>query len=176
MAVVSTSRRSAAGIAFIVAGALFLLGVILALASVSFSSWVYVLAALAVAAGLIILALGSVANLIAKIALIAAAVGWFIIALNGATDQIPDGLVVFGAVIAAVGGIVGSIVLYTGKEITDRSAIAFIVTMIIAAIFLLPLIIATFALGATFSVIVTVLLGIGLLITGFLFYKVQRGR
>jgi len=133
-----------------------------------------VLAALAVAVGLTILAIGSVTNLIARIALIAGAVGWLIVALAAVTSQIPAGVLAFGAILAAIGGVVGSIVLYTGKEITDRSAFAFIVTALIAVIYLLALI-GTFALGQ-FGIVVTILLGVGLVITGLLFWRVQRGR
>ena len=174
MAVVSRSRRSVAGIVFVVAGALLLLGVILGAAGVAQATWITALAELAIAAALVILAVGSIANLIARISLIAAAVGWLILALAPLIPQLPGGLVGVAAVVAAVGGILGSVVLLVGREITDRSAIAFIATMIVAAIFLFG-VIGVFALGQL-AVLVTVLLGIGLVLTGILFSWVQRGR
>ena len=176
MAAFSSSRRSAAGISFIVAGVLILLGVILGVATVApkgsaTGSWITVLAYLAIAVGFAILAIGSIANVIARIALIVAAVGWFLLALGAADMGVAAELLSIAALLAAIGGVVGAIVLYTGKEITDRSAVAFIVTTIIAAIVLLVP-----ALLAPLGVLGPILLGLGFLITGLLFHWVQRGR
>lgn len=172
MAVFSTSRRSAAGFSFIVGGVLILLAVLLGLAAAStLSPWLTVLAYLALAVGFAILAIGSIANVIARIALIVAAIGWLLLALAAGGVGMPGEVTSIAAVLAAVGGVIGAIVLYTGKEITDRSAVAFIVTTIIAAIFLLvPTIVA--GLG----VLLPILLGVGFIITGVLFHWVQRGR
>jgi hypothetical protein len=172
MAVLSNSRRAAAGIAFVVAGALILLGQILALAGVgALGYWPTVLAYLAIAVGFIILAIGSVANLVARIALIVGAIGWFLLALAPLVPGISGGIATFAALAAAIGGVVGAIVLYTGKEITNRSAIAFIVTTIVAALILLAGV-AGLALGV-FGTILWIVFGLGLVITGVLFYRVQ---
>lgn len=172
MAVFSSSRRSAAGISFIVGGVLILLAVVLGLAAVGATGpWVTVLADLAIAVGFAILAIGSVANVIARVALIVAAVGWFLLALGAAGVGLPGELLSIAAVLAAIGGLLGAIVLYTGKEITDRSAVAFIVTTIVAAIVLLVP-----AIFAPLGVLVPILLGAGFIITGVLFHWVQRGR
>jgi hypothetical protein len=171
MAVFSSSRRSAAGISFIVAGALILLGVILGVAAIGGGSWLTVLAYLAIAVGFAILAIGSIANVIARIALIVAAIGWALLAFSAAGVGAPAEVLSIAALLAAIGGVIGAIVLYTGREITDRSAVAFIVTTILAAIILLlP------ALLAPLGVLVPILLGIGFIITGVLFHWVQRGR
>jgi hypothetical protein len=175
MAAISNSRRAAAGIAFVVAGALILLWQVLALAAVgALGYWPTVLAYLAIAVGLVILAIGSVANLVARIALIVGAVGWFLLALQPLVPAISGGVHTFAALAAAVGGVVGAIVLYTGKEITNRSAIAFIVTTIVAAIILLAGV-AGVALG-TLGSILWIVFGLGLVITGVLFYRVQGSR
>lgn len=173
MAALSRSRRSAAGIAFIVAGALILIGLLLGyVPGVALGPWPTVLAYLAVAAGFVILAIGSVANVIARIALVVGAVGWFLVALATAGLALPAPLGLLAAIAAALGGVVGSIVLYTGKEITDRSAVAFIVTTIAAAILLL----VPAESVVPIAVLLVVIVGVGFVVTGVLFHRVQRGR
>lgn len=173
MAAVSTSRRSAAGIAFVVGGALILLNLLLGLAGVGgFGNWLVVLAYLAIGVGFLVLAIGSIANVIARVALIVAAVGWLLIALEAAGLGLPAPIALLAAIAAAVGGVVGAIVLYTGREITDRSAIAFIVTAIAAAIYLL----LPAESIAPIALLLVLVVGIGFAITGVLFHWVQRGR
>jgi hypothetical protein len=174
MAAISNSRRAAAGIAFVVAGALILLHHLLNLANVTATAgWLLFLAYLAIAIGFILLAIGSVANVVARIALIVGAVGWALLAL-GYLVALPAGVGTIAALAAAAGGVVGAIVLYTGKEITNRSAVAFIVTTIVAAVILLAGI-AGIALGV-FGTLLWIVFGIGLVITGVLFYRVQGSR
>jgi hypothetical protein len=172
MPAISRSRRSAAGVTFIVAGALLLLAVLLGLVpGVTFVPWLRVLALLAIGVGFLILAIGSVANLIARIALIVGAVGWLLLGLAGAGLALPEPLGLIAAVLAALGGVVGSIVLYTGKEITDRSAIVFIITTLVSAIYLLV------PMGnATIATFITLVFAAGLVLTGVFFHWVQRGR
>lgn len=174
MAAISNSRRAAAGVAFVVAGALILLHYILTLASVTATGgWLLFLAYLAIAVGFILLAIGSVANLVARIALIVGGVGWALFAL-GYVVALPAGVGIVAALAAAAGGVVGAIVLYTGKEITNRSAVAFIVTTIVAAIILLAWV-AAMALGV-FGTLLWIVFGVGLVLTGVLFYRVQGSR
>lgn len=174
MAVASNSRRGAAGIAFIVAGALLLLDFLLGLGGVNaLDPWLTVLAYLAIAVGFVLLAIGSVANVVARIALIVGAIGWFLLAIAPVV-ALPAPLGTVAAIAAAVGGVVGAIVLYTGKEITNRSAVAFIVTTIVAAILLLaPL--AGIGLDV-FGTILALVFAVGLVLTGVLFYRVQGSR
>ena len=174
MAAISNSRRAGAGIAFVVAGALILLHYILALANVTATGgWLLFLAFLALPVGFILLAIGSVANVVARIALIVGGVGWALLAL-GYLVALPAGVGTIAAIAAAAGGVVGAIVLYTGKEITNRSAVAFIVTTIVAAIILLAGI-AALGLGV-FGTLLWIVFGVGLVLTGVLFYRVQGSR
>lgn len=175
MAALSRSRRAAAGIAFLVAGALIALGIVLGYAGVAvLGFWPSLLAYLAIAAGFVILAIGSVANLAARIALIVGAVGWFVVATAPLLPGLPGPIGTIALLAAAAGGIVGSIVLYTGKEITDRSAAVFIGTTIVAAVLLLLPLIGV--VDVVFFLLLSVLLAAGLIITGVLFRRVQRGR
>jgi predicted aspartyl protease len=174
MAAVSTSRRSAAGIALVVAGALLLLHVVLGLAGVTATgSWLLVLGYLAIAVAFLVLAIASFRSTVARIALIVGAVGWLLLALQSVV-ALPAVLLTIAAIAAALGGVVASIVLYVGKEITNNSAIAFIVTTIVAAIILLAGV-AGAALGTIGSVL-WIVFGIGLVITGVLFARTQGSR
>jgi len=173
MSAISTSRRAAAGIALIVAGAFFILAVVLPLLGVSVP-WLTLIAYVAMAVALVILALGAVNNLVAKISLFAGAVGWALLALAGLGLGLPAGVVSFGAVLAALGTLIGAIVLYVGKEIKNTPAIAFVVTAVLAALVLLGTL-GVLALGE-FGTILIALLGIALVVTGVLFRQTERSR
>ena len=170
MAKVSVSRRSASGIALIIAGALVVLAAILPLLSVSVP-WLMVLAYAAIAVALGILGFGAVNNTVAKVALIASAVGWALLALVGLGIALPSVIVTIAAVVAGVGMLVGAIVLYVGKEITNMSALAFIVAGALGLIYLLATVLGAFSL-ASLAVVVVILFGVALIVTGVLFRRV----
>jgi len=174
MAVLSNSRRAAAGIALIVAGALFVLAVILPLAGQSFP-WVIVLAQVALAVAFVILAFGAVTSTLTRVALIVAAVGWAILALAGlGIVALPAGVGTFAVILAVVGGIAGAILLYTGREISNQSAIVFIVANVLGALYLLGGL-GILSLG-TFGAILTLLFGAALILAGVLFRRAERRR
>ena len=158
MAAISVSRRAAAGIALIVAGALFLLSALLPIAGIP-APWFGALADLALAVGYMILAIGAVNSIAAKTSLFAAAVGWVLLALAGIGQGLPSVLVAAAVLVAALGGVVGAIVIVVGKEIADTPAIVFAVATVIGAVMLLvPL-----------GVLTVVLFGAALIATGVLF-------
>ncbi len=82
MAAISRSRRSASGIALIVAGAAFVVGAVLPFLGFA-APWLYLIAYAAFAVALVILGLGAVTNVIARISLFAGAVGWLLLAVPG---------------------------------------------------------------------------------------------
>jgi hypothetical protein len=176
MAALSNSRRAASGIALIIAGAFFLLAALLPLVNVKFPFIdLAVLGALALAVALAILGMGAVNSVVTKVALFVAAVGWAIIALLGLNVITIDGtLFTIIALITAVAGVVAAVVLYTGKEIRNRPAIAFIVAMSIAALYLLDH--AGLLKLDSLSAIVALLFGIALVVAGWLFRQKERGR
>ncbi len=174
MANVSMSRRSASGIALIVAGVLVLLAALLPLAGVSVT-WLIVLAYLAIAIALGILGFGAVNSTLAKVLLIAAAVGWLVLALAAIPVALPAVLVTIAAVVAGVGGLVAAIVLYVGKEITNRAALAFIVAMALGLLYLLGGAIGLFSLAGA-AIVVVVLFGAALIVAGFLFRRSENRR
>jgi len=174
MAAISRSRRSASGIALIVAGALFVLAAILPLLNVSVP-WFLVLAYAAMAVALGLLGFGAVNNTVAKVALIAAAVGWALLAIAGLGVALPAVLVTIAAIVAGVGGLIAAIVMYVGKEITNMAALAFIIATALGLLYLLGGILAVFALGSL-AMIITVLFGVALIVSGVLFRRTERGR
>jgi hypothetical protein len=176
MAALSNSRRAASGIALIIAGVIFMLAALLPLVNVTFPFIdLAVLGALALAVALAILGMGAVNSVVTKVALFVAAVGWAIIALLGLNVITIDGtLITIIALITAVAGVVAAVVLYTGKEIRNRPAIAFIVAMSIAALYLLDH--AGLLKLDSLSAIVALLFGIALVVAGWLFRQKERGR
>lgn len=174
MAKVSVSRRASSGIALIVAGALVVLAAVLPLLGVSVP-WFIVLAFAGIAVALGILGFGAVNNTVAKISLIAAAVGWALLALEGLGLGLPAVLITIAAVVAGVGGLIGAIVLYVGKEITNTAALAFIIAAALGLIYLLATPLGVFSL-ADLAVLVVVLFGVALIVTGVLFRRTERRR
>ncbi len=174
MAAVSTSRRSTAGIVLVIAGALLLLHAILGFAGVTaLGPWLGVLANLAIGVAFLILAIASFRGTLSRIALVVSAVGFLLLAL-GAVVTLPAPIGTIAAVAAAVGMLVAAIALYVGKEITNQTAIAFIVTAVLYAILVLgPLV--GLALG-TFGAVLALLFAIGVLVTGLLLARVQGSR
>ncbi len=175
MAAVSVSRRAASGIALIIAGALVVLAALLPLLSVSVS-WLGAIAYIAIAVALAILAIGAVNNTVVKVVLIAAAVGWALLALSALGIALPAVIVTIAAIVAGVGGLVGAIVLYVGKEITNMAALAFIVATVLGLLVLLASPLGVFTLDANLGLILAVLFGVALIVTGVLFRRSERRR
>jgi hypothetical protein len=173
MAKLSNSRRGAAGIALIVAGVIFLLAALLPLVKVSIGFNLAILGAVALAVAFGILGFGAVTSTVTKVSLIVAAIGWAIIALIWLNIiALPGGVFTVVALVTAVAGVVAAIVLYTGKEIRNRPAIAFIVAASLAALYLLGAA-GILALGDV-GVVVVILFGIALIIAGWLFRQTER--
>ena len=80
-------------------------------------------------------------------------------------------------VAAAVGTLVASIALYVGKEVTNMSALAFIVTAVVAAIILFARVAdSTGANLGQFGTVLDVVFAILLVVTGVLFARTQGSR
>ena len=173
MAAVSMSRRSTAGIIFIVAGVLLAFVVILPLVGVAVGGWLAGLAYLAIAAAFAVLGIGAVNSTLTKVLLIAAAVGWLLLALAAFGLALPSVLITIAALVAGVAGLIAAIVLYVGKEVRNLPAVIFIITTALGLLYLLPRIGVSIAGLAT---IIAVLFAAGLIVTGVLFAQRERGR
>jgi hypothetical protein len=173
MAAVSTSRRSTAGIIFIVAGALLALAVILPLVGVAVGGWLVAIAYLAIAVAFAVLGIGAVNSTLSKVLLVATAVGWLLLSIAAFGLALPSVLITIAALVAGVAGLIAAIVLYIGKEVRNLPAIIFIITTALGLLYLLPRIGVSIASLAT---IVAVLFAAGLIVTGVLFFQKERGR
>jgi hypothetical protein len=173
MTAISRSRRSASGIALIVAGALLVLAVLLPLLGVT-AAWFTVLAYVAIAIALGILGIGAVNNLVAKISLIAAAVGWLLLGLHGLGLALTPELINVAALVAGIGGVIGAVVIYVGKEISNTPALVFLVAAILGLIYLL----VAFGLIAIAGIapVIGVLFGVALILAGVLFRRTEGSR
>jgi hypothetical protein len=173
MAAVSVSRRSTAGLVFIIAGALLALAIILPLVGVAGAPWLVALAYLAIAVAFIVLGVGAVNATLTKVMLIAAGIGWAVLGIAAFGLGLPPVLITIAALVAGVAGLIGAIVLYTGKEVRNLPAIIFIITAALGLLYLLP----TIGVGlAGLGTIVAVLFAAGLIVTGVLFFQKERGR
>jgi len=173
MAAVSMSRRSTAGIIFIVAGVLLALAILLPLVGVAVGGWLVAIAYLAIAAAFAVLGIGAVNSTLSKVLLIAAAVGWLLLALAAFGLALPSVLITIAALVAGVAGLIAAIVLYVGKEVRNLPAVIFIITTALGLLYLLPRIGVSIASLAT---IIAVLFAAGLIVTGVLFAQKERGR
>jgi hypothetical protein len=173
MAAVSMSRRSTAGIIFIVAGVLLALAVILPLVGVTVGGWLLAIAYLAIAVAFAVLGIGAVNSTLTKVLLVAAAVGWLVLALAAFGLGLPAVLITIAALVAGVAGLIAAIILYVGKEVRNLPAVIFIITAALGLLYLLPSIGVSIASLAT---IIAVLFAAGLIVTGVLFAQKERGR
>jgi len=173
MAAVSMSRRSVAGIIFIVAGVLLAFAVILPLVGVGVVGWLLGIAYLAIAVAFAVLGIGAVNSTLSKVLLVAAAVGWLLLALAAFGLALPSVLITIAALVAGVAGLIAAIVLYVGKEVRNLPAVIFIITTALGLVYLLPRIGVSIAGLAT---IIAVLFAAGLIVTGVLFAQKERGR
>jgi hypothetical protein len=173
MAALPPSRRSAAGFAFLAAGALVLLGILAGLSGVALGPWPHALAWLAVGVGFVILAVSVTANTAARVGFSLGAAGWFLLGLAEAgSGLLPVPIpVVAGA--AAIGGVIGAVMLRVGKEITDVAGIVFIVTLVVAAVLIGGLFVGP---PIEYGMVLTITFAAGLVVTGYLFLRVLRRR
>lgn len=174
MAAVSLSRRALAGIVFIIAGALLLLALILPLLNITEASkWLALLAYVGIVVALAILGFGAINATASKVALIVAAIGWAVLAIASLVSGIPAILVTIAAIVAAVAGLIAAILLYVGKEVKNNPALLFIATAALGLVYLLPNFGVT--LDSTLYLIIGLLFGLGLVVTGVLFRQKERG-
>jgi len=167
---IASGSRGIAGIAFLLGGASTALGTVLGLVGVPGGLWFLLLAYLPIAVGFGALAVGAGSHLAARIALLIAAAGYVLLLL--ATVLWVAGLGTAGVLAAALGGLAGSILLLSGKAVTGNAAIAFVVTTIVFAAMTLPGVVGL-GLGM-FVTILSLVFGLGLVVTGVLLMRVPR--
>jgi len=167
------SRRTLAGIAFIVGGGLLALAALLGLAGspvADSAHWVLFVADLAIAAGFGLLAF-EVVNSLARIALIVAAAGWLLLAV-GEVAGLPGQLGTVAAIAAAGGGLVSAILLRSGDLLGTRASLVFLIATAIYAVKVFFEILGADLQGV--GLLLTLLFAAGLIVTGVLLQ--QRAR
>lgn len=173
MAVISRSRRSASGVALIIAGVAFGLALALPLLGVTMP-WFLLLAYAALAVGYAVLGIGGVNNNIVKGTLVAAAAAFVVLVLAGLGIPLPPFVSVIAYLVAGICGLIAAIVLYLGKEIRNVAALVFIIASILLLLYFLglvgPLDLGTFALVIGFAV------AAAFIVTGVLFWQRERRR
>jgi hypothetical protein len=169
----ATSRTSGGsslvGWFFLASGIVFLLGILFndVIKALTGGWWDFFAFAL-LAVGLFLLFLWRT-DLILRIAFIVAAVGWALLAIGSVASL--GGLATLAVILALVGTLVAGILVFIRHLFTRNADIAFLVMAIFAALVLL----ATWAtfLGGTLGIIIAVIFGILLIVTGLF---IQRRR
>jgi hypothetical protein len=151
---------------FVASGILFLLELLLSHVGVTALDVILVfLAYLALAVAFVILFLWRSVDLLLRVAFVVAAVGWALLALDTLT-YLGAAVVTIAEILALAGTLVAGIIAFIRRVFGRRSGIAFLVLAIVAAIWLLTILVAT-GIGATFALILAILFGAMLVVAGF---------
>jgi hypothetical protein len=149
---------------FIVAGVLILLELLLSrVAPSGLDVWLVFIAYAALAVAFVVLFLGR-SDLLARLAFIVAAVGWAILAIAEVAGVGP--LITIGIILALIGTVVAGIMVFVRNLFSRSASVAFLVAAIAAGLLLLSELVSF--LPATLSLILEVIFGIMLIITGVL--------
>jgi hypothetical protein len=169
----ATTRTSAGsslvGWFFLASGIVYLLGLLFAHVAPALSSgWWNFFAFLLLAIGLLLLFLWRTSTLL-RVAFIVAAVGWALLAIASVATL--GTLATIAALLALIGTLAAGILVFMRHLFTRNADVAFLVMGIVAALWLLGTWVAF--LGGTFGVILEVIFGILLIISGLF---IQRRR
>jgi hypothetical protein len=165
----TTGGRSLVGWFFLAAGVVYLLGILFAhIAPALASGWWDFFAFALIAVGMFLLFLWR-SDLLLRIAFIVAAVGWALLAIGSVAAL--SGLTTFAIILALVGTLVAGILVFIRHLFTRNADVAFLLMAIFAALVLLATWVAF--LGGTLGVIIAVIFGILLIVSGLM---IQRRR
>ncbi|MBX3195386.1 MAG: hypothetical protein KF727_09870 [Microbacteriaceae bacterium] len=173
MAAISRSRRSASGVALIIAGALFVIGLLLPLLGYAIP-WFLLLAYAALMVAYAVLGIGGVNNNIAKGTLIAAAVGFAVLVIAGLGVSLPQFVSTIAYLVAGICGLIAAIVLYIGKEIRNVAALVFVIATALLLLYFLG-VVGPLAFG-TFALVIGLGVGAAYIVAGVLFWQKERRR
>ena len=170
MATTRTSGgRSLVGWFFLAAGVVYLLGILFAHVATSLASgWWDFFAFALLAIGMFLLFLWRT-DLLLRIAFIVGAVGWALLAIGSVAAL--GGLTTLAIILALVGTLVAGIMVILRHTFTRNADLAFLLMAIFAALVLLATWVAF--LGGTLGVIIAVIFGILLIVSGLF---IQRRR
>ena len=172
MATTRTSGgRSLVGWFFLAAGIVYLLGILFAHVATSLSSgWWNFFAFALIAIGMFLLFLWR-SDLLLRIAFIVAAVGWALLAIGSVASL--SGLTTLAIILALIGTLVAGILVFIRHLFTRNADLAFLLMAIFAALVLLAVGAWVAFLGGTLGVIISIIFGILLIVSGLF---IQRRR
>jgi hypothetical protein len=169
----ATSRtsggRSLVGWFVLAAGVLYLLGILFSFISAPASGWWNFFAFALLAVGLVLLFLWRTSTLL-RVAFIVAAVGWALLAINSVAG-LGAALVTIAILLALIGTLVAGILVFLRHTFTRNADLAFLLMAIFAALLLLSVWVSF--LGGTLGLIIAIIFGILLIVSGLL---IQRRR
>lgn len=161
------AQRSTTAVAFVIAGAAVLLGMVLFAARIDFDSRgiTYV----AICAALVLLARNELTDGFAKGAALFAALGWLILVLVAVVPALPGIVSSSGYFVIVVASIVTGIVVITGKELLPNARRALVATLGVTVLYMASAFLVSYFSGPV-AALLTILLGIALLVTGYFLY------
>jgi hypothetical protein len=162
------ARRSTSAIAFIVAGAAILLAILVFITqAIADSSWLYLIAYLATAAGLVLLARNELENRVAKLAALFAALGWVMLTVAAFVPALPGIVASSAYLVILAASVVLGVVVVTGTQLQQRSRLSLVVLLGITVLYMLS---ALASFYGPFAALLTILLGVLSLATGYFLY------
>jgi len=166
----TTGGRSLVGWFVLAAGVVYLLGILFShIATTLASGWWNFFAFALLAVGLFLLFLWRTSTLL-RVAFIVGAVGWALLAINSVA-ALGTAVVTIATLLALIGTLVAGILAFMRHTFTRNADLAFLLMAIFAALVLLA-VWATF-LGGTLGLIIAIIFGILLIVSGLL---IQRRR
>jgi hypothetical protein len=169
----ATSRksggRSLVGWFILAAGVVYLLGILFSHISAPASGWWNFFAFALLAVGFVLLFLWRTSTLL-RVAFIVAVVGWALLAINSVAG-LGVALATIATLLALIGTLVAGILVFLRHTFTRNADIAFLLMAIFAALVLLAVWVVF--LGGTLGLIIAIIFGILLIVSGLL---IQRRR
>jgi hypothetical protein len=152
----------------VLAGVLLLLELLLSkVAPSALDTWLVIIAYLALTIAFVVLFLWRSVDILLRAAFIVAAVGWAILTLGTIPGVVlGSGVIVIGDILVLVGVLVAGIIVFVRHVFTRAAGVAFLILGIVVALLFLSHL-TTFITG-TLLVILAVLFGIMLIVTGYL--------
>lgn len=162
------SPRPAAAIAFIVSGAAILAALLVFITAViSDSSWLYLISYVAMAAALVLLARTELSSSTAKIAALFAALGWVLLLVSGIVTALPGIVYSSAYLVITAASIVLIVLLLRQRLLTPQARTALVALLAVTALYMIT---ASLGLYGPFAALLTILLGVGGVATGYLLY------
>jgi hypothetical protein len=166
----TTGGRSLVGWFVLAAGVVYLLGILFSHIATASGWWNFFAFAL-LAVGLFLLFLWRTGTLL-RVAFIVGAVGWALLAINSVAG-LGTAVATIATLLALIGTLVAGILVFVGHTFTRNADLTFLLMAIFAALVLLALWVSVFAIGTTLGLIIAIIFGILLIVSGLF---IQRRR